>query len=122
MGQKVRKMAARSLERVKQRICAQPLTKGDLVRAPDGKWEESLNPMGIKGRWAIYVGVKGRSAVVRPLGADGVPRAAVEVPRVEQAEEVLTQEARREYLQRRGLNGTAVPPAGEAKKPSGRKP
>lgn len=114
-------MAARSLEKVKQKICAQPLLKGDLVRVPDGKWEESTNPLGIKGRWAIYVGVKGRSAVVRPLGADGVPRDAVEVPRVEQAAEVFSQEARREYLQRRGLNGTAAAPVVDAKKQSGRK-
>lgn len=115
-------MAARSLAKVKQKICAQPLLKGDLVRVPDGKWEESANPIGIKGRWAIYVGVKGRNAVVRPLGADGVPRLAVEVPRVEQAEEVFSQEARREYLQRRGLNGTSAMPPADAKKPSGRKP
>lgn len=85
------------------KISKSPLSLGDLVNVPDGEWELTEGQMGVKGHWAIFVGLKGRYALVRPLGADGEPKEAIPVAKVETWREAITETAINEMLIRRGV-------------------
>lgn len=89
------------------KISKSPLSIGDLVNVPEGDWQVTEGQMGVKGHWGIFVGVKGRYALVRPLGSDGEPKEAIPVSRVETWKEAITETAINEMLVRRGVKPTS---------------
>lgn len=101
-------MAIKDLvKKLRGKVCGQPLAVGDLVSVPDAKWPLTESIPGVSAHWAIFVGMQGPAAMVRPIGADGSPGEAEPTAKVEHWQSALDSVARREFLakQTKGKNG-----------------
>lgn len=97
-------MAGRSIRSaIKQAVCRRDFDPGDVVRVPDGKWDEFEHPIGGRGRWAIFVSRAARDKLtVRPLDGDGVTGKPVVVDEVEHLDDVIREAALRMYYENKG--------------------
>lgn len=58
---------------LKGAICGQSLSEGDIVKVVGARWEDYDHPEGGPGKWAIFLGWKGKKHIVRPLSASAAP-------------------------------------------------
>lgn len=89
------------LSKIRGKVCPEPLMLGDIVAIPEGKFPETEFIPGVRAKWAIFVGMKGSAAMVRPIGPEGMPGDPEPVPNVIPWRQIVDEVARAEFFKSR---------------------